>query len=337
MKIKNNALIKRLFAGYQDGTLSNIDKQLIDNWFSSHHEDAANDIFSSLADESRIHTELTERLNRRINDQQVRRLWRNSFLLKAACITAVLSVTAILVLKNRQQALVVQQFTYQTITTQNAQIKNILLDDGTRVWLNSASRIRFAQSFNTGEQRTVYLDKGEAYFEVKHDTHRPFAVLSGRFQTTVLGTAFNIRAYNTEKEYKVAVASGMVSVGVAGENGQYVALSKSLIKGQILKFNPANKKLAISQAAIPPQLSWIAGRVINIDGLNLRSIGEELARAYNLKVSLSHPEYDRKQYTVTLNHHNLALTLQQLTLKTGVSYKLENDHLTINPQNPLMK
>jgi transmembrane sensor len=337
MKIINHPVIKRLFADYQSGNIQQNDKQIIDSWFNSRQNEDFSDVFAGATEESRIHQELTGRLSACINDKPVRSLWYNPTWIKAACVVAVVSATAMFILKNRQQAPAIQQATYQTITTENNQIKKILLDDGTQVWLNSASRLRFGQPFNTGKQRMVYLDKGEAYFEVKHDVEHPFKVLSGSFQTTVLGTSFNIRAYNIEKEYKVAVAVGKVSVGITGKDGRYTALSKGLVKGQLLKYHPSQKNIQVLQSPAALQLGWITGGDINIDGLNLKDIGEELARTYNLKVKVTHPEYDTEGYTIRLNHNNLSQALKQLTLKTGMSYKLENDHLTINPQNPLMK
>ncbi|MFD1258339.1 FecR family protein [Mucilaginibacter terrae] len=336
MKIKNNPVITQLFANYQNGSIGH-DKQVIDNWFDSHRGVDLKDTFASAADENRIHAELTERIKACINDTPARNLWYKSIWLKAACVVALVSIAAILTIKNKQQAPVTEQISYQTITTENGQVKKVSLDDGTQVWLNAASRLRFARLFNTGKQRTVYLDKGEAYFEVKHDDKHPFRVLSAGFQTTVLGTSFNVKAYHIEKEYKVAVASGMVSVGIIGKNGQYRALSNGLVKGQVLKYQSIQKQVLITQSTVTSPFAWINGGNINIDGLNLQNIGEELARTYNLKVAVTHPEYDTNLYTINLNPNNVGLALKQLTLETGMSYKLENDHLTINPQNPRMK
>lgn len=337
MKIKNNTRVKRLLADYQNGSMEQNDRQIIDNWFDNHHKTTFDDVFTDAGEESRIYNELSNRLNAGINDAPVRRLWYSQLWLKAACIIFLVSFTAILLFKYRQHAPPVGDAGYQTVATDNGKVKQVLLNDGTRIWLNAGSRLRFAHTFNTAKQRIIYLDKGEAYFEVKHDVKRPFKVISGNFQTIVLGTSFNIRAYHVDREYKVVVASGMVSVGITGKNGQYLPLSSGLVKGQVLKYHTAQKQTEISQVPIASQLAWINGGAINIDSLNLKYIGEELARNYNIGVTVTHPEYDTKWYSISLNHHDLGSALKQLTLKTGMSYKLEKNQLTIYPQNPLMK
>ena len=86
----------------------------------------------------------------------------------------------------------------------------ITLYDGTTITLNAGSKLKYPKSFQ-GDTREVYLE-GEAYFEVAHNPDKPFIVHSGKFTTIDLGTAFNIKAFSDENDFKVSLISGKVSV-----------------------------------------------------------------------------------------------------------------------------
>ncbi|TZF86021.1 DUF4974 domain-containing protein (plasmid) [Pedobacter sp. BS3] len=90
------------------------------------------------------------------------------------------------------------------------QITLFTLTDGTKIWLNSGSKLSYPEKFN-GEQREVSLS-GEAYFEVAH-TDKPFIIHTGDIKTQVLGTSFNISAYQDEKNIRITVLTGKVGVG----------------------------------------------------------------------------------------------------------------------------
>src|SRR5690606_42004689 len=85
---------------------------------------------------------------------------------------------------------------YNTIETPKGGIYRVTLPDGSKVWLNNASSISFPSSFDT-DQRTVSI-RGEVYFEVAHDARRPFRVHTAQQEIEVLGTQFNINAYEEE-------------------------------------------------------------------------------------------------------------------------------------------
>jgi transmembrane sensor len=116
---------------------------------------------------------------------------------------------------------------YNTITTPRGGQYQVTLADGTKVWLNAESSLRFPTAF-AGKERRVEL-RGEAYFEVKADKDKPFLVKAGETETRVLGTNFNIMAYSDEGAVKTTLLEGAVSMGKGmqsamlrpGEQGQY--------------------------------------------------------------------------------------------------------------------
>lgn len=116
---------------------------------------------------------------------------------------------------------------YNTITTPRGGQYQVILSDGTKVWLDAESSLRFPTAF-TGKNREVELT-GEAYFEVKADKDKPFLVKADQTETRVLGTSFNIMAYADEGVVKTTLLEGAVSMGLGphsavlqpGEQGQY--------------------------------------------------------------------------------------------------------------------
>jgi len=118
---------------------------------------------------------------------------------------------------------------YNTISTPRGGQYQVTLADGTKVWLNAESSIRFPTAF-AGKNREVELT-GEAYFEVKADKSKPFVVKAGQTETRVLGTNFNIMAYSDEGAVKTTLLDGAVSMALGtqstllqpGEQGQYDA------------------------------------------------------------------------------------------------------------------
>lgn len=96
----------------------------------------------------------------------------------------------------------------QEITVPGGQHIDLVLTDGTEVWLNSLTTLKYDPMFER-DSRTVYLD-GEAYFEVKKDVHKPFIVKTGKGEVKVLGTKFNVEAYSSRNEFVTSLMEGSV-------------------------------------------------------------------------------------------------------------------------------
>jgi transmembrane sensor len=112
--------------------------------------------------------------------------------------------------KKRDQ-LAVLPGTDTVITTSRGETRQIILPDGSTIQLNAATAFSYPRHFS-GSTRSVTLLKGEAYFQVVSDRTRPFTVITGNLTTTVLGTSFDIRAYEQEKDVQIALMTGKVSV-----------------------------------------------------------------------------------------------------------------------------
>lgn len=149
----------------------------------------------------------------------------------------------------------------------------IRLSDGTQVWLNSDSELRYPVEF-AGEERTVYL-KGEAYFDVAKDVSRPFHVKVGKVDLTVLGTSFNVSTHNGNSTETVLV-SGSVEVSSH--------LSKRILKPNergVMK--DGSDKIAVDVVDVEPFIAWKNGDFI-FHGETLEDIMNKLSRWYNVEV-----------------------------------------------------
>jgi ferric-dicitrate binding protein FerR (iron transport regulator) len=150
----------------------------------------------------------------------------------------------------------------------------LLLPDGSKVWLNSASSLRFPTVFR-GKQRSVELS-GEGYFEIAKNASRPFYVKVNDMQIRVLGTHFNTMAYPDEKTINTTLLEGAVEVS-SGD------LSKRLAPGQQAALNNAGHQLAVGQADIQKAVAWKNG-LFEFDHTDLATIMRQLARWYDIEI-----------------------------------------------------
>lgn len=168
---------------------------------------------------------------------------------------------------------------YNTISTPRGGQYQVTLSDGTRVWLNAASSIRFPVMF-TGAERLVEVT-GETYFEVARNASRPFKVKAVNSVVEVLGTHFNINAYTDEASIRTTLLEGKVKVTAPGTDGKQVA--RFLQPGQQSGISPAGGIAVLSNADTEEAVAWIKGR-FQFNSTDLRSILRQIARWYDVEV-----------------------------------------------------
>lgn len=157
-------------------------------------------------------------------------------------------------------------------------IQNIVLPDGSTVILHEGSRLDYPTSFD-GSTREVSLS-GEAYFDIMHNAAKPFIIHTGKLKTTVLGTAFNIKAYPGQQEITVSVTRGKVKVE------DEVKLLAVLRQNEQISYNISQAK-AVQQTvnAVAIVTDWTK-RDMDFEAQNLYSIMSYLSRRYGVTISL---------------------------------------------------
>lgn len=163
---------------------------------------------------------------------------------------------------------------YNTITTPRGGQYQLVLADGSKVWLNAESSLKFPVAF-TGRERKVELT-GEGYFEVAHDASKPFRVSVNDMTVEVLGTHFNVNAYGDENNVKATLLEGSVKVA---EGGQSVMLQP----GQQAKVS-TEKISIVNNVNLESVVAWKEG-LFYFDNDNIQKVMRQLERWYDIDVS----------------------------------------------------
>ncbi|WP_295796807.1 FecR family protein [Mucilaginibacter sp.] len=210
------------------------------------------------------------------------------------------------------------QAAYNTITTPYGGQYQLVLADGTKVWLNAASSLRYPTSF-TGKDRSVELT-GEAYFEVAKNKNQPFNVKTATQTVQVLGTHFNVNAYSDEKAVKTTLLEGSVKVSSATANvmispGQQSALAKN---GLFL----IDKDLDTDEI-----VAWKNG-VFQFNEADIQTIMRQIARWYNIDVEFKGTIPANTYHGKISRNSNVSQVLKILEL-SGINFTIEGRKITV--------
>lgn len=211
------------------------------------------------------------------------------------------------------------QVAYNELYIPKGRSFSLILSDGSKVWLNAESSIRYPVTFNNSE-RIIEL-RGEAFFDVKHDPSRQFIVKTNDYQVRVLGTKFNISSYPDEQFTATTLVSGSVSVGAE--------IDYTIKPGEQLKFNKSSKIAQISKVDVDIYTSWIDNKLI-MDQLTLEEVFKILMRRYDIDVFYSREEAKYEKFTgkVPLND-NLNVILDQISTVSKIDFQIENKLIVI--------
>lgn len=206
---------------------------------------------------------------------------------------------------------------YNTITTPRGGQYKVTLSDGTNVWLNAASSIRFPVLF-TGNERVVEVT-GETYFEVAKNISKPFKVKAANSEVEVLGTHFNINAYTDEASIKTTLLEGKVKVTVPGQAASQPA--RFLQAGQQSGINKNGQINIINNADTEEAVAWIKGR-FQFENTDLRTMLRQFARWYDVEVEYRGPVdlYFTGQLT---RNEEVKKVFKQLELTGEVHFRME--------------
>jgi len=209
---------------------------------------------------------------------------------------------------------------YNTVSTPSGGQYEITLADGTKVWLNALSTLKFPTAF-PGPERSVQLT-GEAYFEVSKDKKKPFHVNANGIDVEVLGTHFNVNAYPDETSIKTTLLEGKVKLVKAGAN-------ILLEPGEQGQTNGASGFVLVKNADVDQAVAWKNG-FFSFEDVNIQAIMRQLERWYGIKV-----QYEGGPLQGSFGGkmgRDLSLT-QVLTglSKSDVHFHLEGTTLTVLP------
>ncbi|HKG08362.1 MAG TPA: FecR domain-containing protein [Pedobacter sp.] len=193
------------------------------------------------------------------------------------------------------------------------------LPDGTKVWLNAASSIKFPAQFS-GRERKILLS-GEGYFEVAKDKAHPFIVQTDQQTVEVLGTHFNINSYADEAGTRTTLVEGSVRVSVNGHKEVLKPSQQSLLYDGAIKVQPAN---------VEEVVAWKNGDFV-FNGEPLQDIMRKLSRWYNIDVVYK-GDVANELYTAKISRNkNISEVIQLLEQAESVHFKIEGRRVIVTP------
>jgi transmembrane sensor len=214
-----------------------------------------------------------------------------------------------------------------TISTPKGGQYKVILPDGSKVWLNAASSLSFPSAFANLSDRKVRL-KGEAYFEVAKDKAHPFVVQSEQQEVEVLGTHFNVNAYNEERRTKTTLLEGSVKIALreGSDTDQNVGIAAILKPGQqsVLTDGPISIKWADTEEAV----AWKNG-YFKFNSESLPSIMRQLSRWYDVEI-VYEGEISKDHFGGTISRYkNVADVLEMLESTKLVKFKVEGRKIIV--------
>lgn len=211
---------------------------------------------------------------------------------------------------------------YNTIKVARGQEFNLQLADGTKVWLNAESELRYPVQFLMNN-RTVYL-KGEAYFEVAHDKEKAFVVNSFNQDLKVYGTKFNVNAYD-KNLIKTVLVEGKVGVKI-----KHVNEETKMTPGDLLLANTVDRSMITKKVDVYPYIAWKDGSFLFQDE-SLEDIMLRLERWYNVKVFFKDNKVrnelfvgDMKRYT------DISKLLYFIEKSSSARFEIKNDVIIVS-------
>lgn len=213
-----------------------------------------------------------------------------------------------------------QEETLHTLITPRGKSYKISLSDGTEVWLNAESQLRYPVAFNQGN-RVVEL-QGEAYFKVAKDAKHPFIVKTDRMSTRVLGTEFNFRSYSYEGTH-VTLVSGSVMVKRKGSEEEV-----KLHPGQDISLTDS-EEFVLRQVDAREFTSWTSG-FFYFKNVKLEEIMKTLGRWYNVNIEFADPQVMHYHFNFWADRNDTPERVIQLLNEVGkVKAELEDNTIII--------
>ncbi|MBN9382658.1 MAG: FecR domain-containing protein [Chitinophagaceae bacterium] len=213
---------------------------------------------------------------------------------------------------------------YNTIRTPRGGQYEIVLPDGTHAWLNSASTLRFPTSF-TGPRREVTLT-GQGYFEVTKNKEHPFIVHTNLTDINVLGTSFDIMAYEDEPEINTTLVEGAVTV-------RHKSSEQTLKPGEQSHLDLTSQSMSIRKPDVEEVIAWKNGK-FQFGRSDIKTIMRQIARWYDVEIQYNGDLSGLRLSGVLSRKGDVTELLDALQETGDVHFKTENNKIIVTPANP---
>jgi transmembrane sensor len=220
--------------------------------------------------------------------------------------------------KNKQSEAVYNEV-YAAFGTRSA----LKLADGSQVWLNSGSSLRYPDKFSDN-QRIVYL-KGEAYFEVKTDKTKPFIVQTQNLSVKATGTKFNVMAFKSDHLTEVTLVEGKVFVDESNKSGSSATITE-LKPNEHLEYDAISGKSKLEAEDVYKYIAWKDGKLV-FRNEPLSDVVKQISKLYNVEIELKGEKLQEYRYRATFQDETLSEILKLLKISAPINYKELNRQL----------
>lgn len=249
-----------------------------------------------------------QNIMRQLHRQKIRR-----FIAYAAAVLIPIALIIGLFIRINSQVDLLADDGYDEVYVPNGERMQVLFQDGSKVHLNSGSRIRYPKKFGLSE-RKVYLE-GEAWFEVAKNKNRPFIVDLSYMDIKVLGTTFDVKAYPEEEAIFVALETGSIELKSRSFK------SYQLRPGEKAVYNKASGRCEVLRSHDVKMYSAWRRNVLVFKSAPLSDVMKTLARTYDISFDVKDSAALRYTYTITTDSVNLTTVLKELEKITPVLFE----------------
>lgn len=320
-------------AGYIRQELSEQERHKVDMWINSSAENRK--LFEQLLNEWENIYDSPEQSVRADKDKiwsgissHIRtslpvKSYTRKILIKVAGIAAMLAIivgvaATVFVKSTIDSAFLSQSVT--TIETRQGQKMQMTLPDGTKVWLNSGSKLTYAGDSNRSE-RIVNLE-GEAFFNVTKNQSKKFKVRTSGVDIVVKGTSFDVSAYNDDREISVSLLEGKVVI--TDKTGKYMT---DLNPDELAIISRQNLKYTLFKDDANTYRSWTEDQLIFYNE-DIHEVAKKLERWYGINIKLVNPN-EKQKYTFSVKTESLRELLELFNKLTPIDYKINGKEVTI--------
>jgi len=301
------------------------------------NRDELHRLFSQLWEETSAHEEraVSSESQRRIQQvmdriQPSRAKHRTSWVwMAAACL--ILVSAAVLFWKKPAEPQIIARAKTHEIATAYGQKKTIRMPDGSVIYLNAGSTLRYSDEYNE-TLREVELS-GEAFFEVAKNPQKRFIVRNSQLHIEVLGTSFNVRAFDQAESAQVAVASGLVEVKELADSSDVAAVHATLSPGQELTLNRTSGSTTVSRVKDMRLLTAWKDGVLAMKGLPFTDVAAMLERWYDVDVVFNNTPLKNCRFTGEFNNLPINEVLDLLAKSAGFTYNITAKKIYVDGGN----
>lgn len=328
MKISSELIDK-----YLNGTCTAREREIVQEWYSSFENETEPLSYLSEAQQQELNQRMISQIDRNISLQEgpyrkTPAYIGYSVIGLAATLLIVLGLFFFRTPHPEATKKIGTPATTALLVVQNSStiLKRQLMPDGTVIWLKPNSRITYAENFSVHKFRQVCLS-GEAFFDVKRDTLHPFVIKTGNIKTKVLGTSFNIKAYDNADKAEISVITGKVLVYLDKANHKKRNTAVYLLANQKAVYSKTTTKL---QKENDFTLKIWERDNFSFNDTPIPKVISILEKHFSIKIQITDPEIKKYTLKADFNHQNLPNILELLSKSMDVSYQISGNQIQIS-------